>query len=51
MERQSKNQTDAAMRTELMQRARQDIKDCRQQKHYPSAHKEVIEEIQRKKIH
>ena len=49
MERQSKNQTDAVTRTELMQKARQYIQDWRQQKQYPSAHKEVIEEIQKKK--
>ena len=50
MERQSKNQTDAPVRTELIQKARQDIKDCRQQKQYPAAPKEVIEEIQNKKL-
>ena len=50
MERQSKNQTDAVTRTELMRKARQYIQDWRQQKQYPSAHKEVIEEIQKKKI-
>jgi ribosomal protein L44E len=49
MERQSKNQTDAVTRTELMQKARQYIQDWRQQKQYPSAHKVVIEEIQKKK--